>query len=547
MSNNNNSVNFFKFKNVQLVRRQNPARQTRQNTDIKMQGTAEEQFAGIAAAARAEALNDIDDILTDDESVDYSPPKQQSLEPQVQVQNNNQSISDSDETNNSTPGSATDSSLDTWSIEVIQPHEGLEIRLPINLPQRALPNSPESPRTNVAVPVPDDLLTEDEETGDNDVLPTETTVKPDVSPTPQVLQTVRSAIELAVKDFKPSEQRIIDKCGEVNFQLSNHQDWQQPNMRLCQDICDLLPLLYQSGFNTEGFPTLEDYLYQTVGTLPCQSLLRLALDSVFEEFPEISAIQTKVYRMLKCHLSVINHPSFTQFDDISLANHDFDRVVGPDFHNISGTESRPDLSLQTDFNKTYYSVFSQTQRQVYRVNERSFRKLRKDRANSCPDIVQQLNRDFDHFSNSNWRYTTANEPVYPDPYFFKNNQQTQTEIIHTLQVKDTGAQYSSPSDSDDSSSSDLDSDIEGTENITVTRRDIHRCSASSEDLYTNPMPPHKRFRTSTPEPRDRRPYKEQIRCPLKEIINHRPALHIPPVDLIVAPGGLAPNVQLGRQ
>ena len=122
------------------------------------------------------------------------------------------------------------------------------------------------------------------------------------------------------------------------MQLSNHQDWQQPNSRLREDICDLLPLLYQSGFNTEGFPTLEDYLYQTVGMLPCQSLLRLAL-----EFPEISAIQSKVYRMLKCHLSVINHPSITQVDDISLANHDFDRVVGPDFHNVSGTESRPDL------------------------------------------------------------------------------------------------------------------------------------------------------------------------------------------------------------
>ena len=182
-------------------------------------------------------------------------------------------------------------------------------------------------------------------------------------------------------------------------------------------------------------------------------------------------------------------------------------------------------------------MFSQAQRQVYRVTKRSFRKLRKDRANSCPDIVQQLNRDFDHFSSSNWRYTTANEPVCPDPYFFKNDQQTQTEIIHTLQVKDTGAQYSSPSDSDESSSSDFDSDIEGTENITVTRRDIHRRSASSEDLYTNPKPPHKRFRTSTPELPERRPYREQIRCPLKEIINHRPALHIPPVELTVAPGG----------
>ena len=229
MSNNNNSGNFFKFKNVQLVRRQNPARQTQQNTDIRTQGTAEEQFAAIATAARAEVLNDIDDILTDDESVDYSSPKQQPLEPQVHVQNNNQQISDSDETNNSTPGSATDSSLDTSSIEVIQAHEELEIRLPINLPQRAPPNSPESPRTNVAVPVPDDLLTEDEETGEDDVPPTKTTVKPDVkgrqetlSPTPQVSQTVRSAIELTVKDFEPSEQHIIDKCGEVDFQLSNH-------------------------------------------------------------------------------------------------------------------------------------------------------------------------------------------------------------------------------------------------------------------------------------------------------------------------------------
>ena len=135
MSDNNNSGNFFKFKNLQLVRRQNATRQTRQNTDIISQGTAEEQIAEIAAAARAQALNDIDDILTDDDSIDYSPPQQQPLEPQVQVQNTNQHPSDSDETNNSLRASTTDSSLDMSSIEVIQPHEGLEIRLPINLPQ----------------------------------------------------------------------------------------------------------------------------------------------------------------------------------------------------------------------------------------------------------------------------------------------------------------------------------------------------------------------------------------------------------------------------
>ena len=510
MSNNNNSGNFFKFKNVQLVRRPNSGRQTRQNTQITTQGTAEEQFAEIAAAAHAKALNNIDDILTDDDSVDYSAPRQQPLEPQVQVQNNNQQVSDSDEANNSTPESATDNSLDTSSIEVIQPHEGLEIRLPINPPQRAPPNSPESPRTNVAVPVPDNLLTEDEETGDRAVPPTVPPTTPDLkgrqetlSPTPRVPQSVRSAIELTVKDLEPSEQRITDKCGEVDFQLSNHRDWSQPNPRLHQDICDLLPILYQSGFNTEGFPNLEEYLYQTVGSLPYQSLLRLALDSVFEEFPEISAIQTKVYRMLKCHLSIINHSSITQFDDISLSNHDFDRVAGADFHNVSGSESRPDLSLQTDFNETYYSVFSQAQRQVYRVTERSVGRLHRDRANSCPDIVQQFNRDFDQLSNSNWRYTTAHEWFYPDPYYLKNDQQTQTELTPTLHVKDTGAQYSSPSDSSDSSSSDSDSDIEGTENITVAKRYLHRHSVSSEDLYTNPMPPNKRFRTSTPDPTER--------------------------------------------
>ena len=495
MSHNNDSGKFFKFKNLQLVRKQNTARQTRQNTDLRTQGTVEEQFAAITATARADALREIDNISSDDESVDYSPPEKQPFEPQVSVRDNGQQISDSDDTNKSTPEIATDSSLDTSSIEVIQPNEGLTIKLPHNLPQRALPNSPESPRTNIAVPISQDLFTEDEDTEDDDVPPTETTATPEVkgrqetlSPTPQVSQTVRSAIEVTAKDFEPSEQRIVDKCGEVDFQLSNHRDWQQPNPRLRQDICDLLPLVYQSGFNTEGFPNLEDYLYQTVGTLPCQSLLRLALDSVFEEFPEISAIQTKVYRMLKCHLSVINHPSITQFDDISLANHDFDRVVGPDFHNVSGAESRPDLSLQTDFNDTYYSVFSQAQRQVYRVTERSLNKLRKDRANSCPDIVQQLHRDTDRVANSNWRYTGSNQPVYPDPYKYRNDQQTQTEIQNILQVKDSGAQYSSPSDPEDSSSSEFDSDIEGTENITVTRRHINRRFCLIRGFIYKPYP-----------------------------------------------------------
>ena len=74
-----------------------------------------------------------------------------------------------------------------------------------------------------------------------------------------------------------------------------------------------------------------------------------------------------------------------------------------------------------------------------------------------------------------------------------------------------------------------------------------RQSLSSEDLYTAPTPPSKWFRTSTPEPTDQKPDKEPLWCLLKEIVNHRAALHIPPVDIVVAPGQRAANAQRGLQ
>ena len=52
---------------------------------------------------------------------------------------------------------------------------------------------------------------------------------------------------------------------------------------------------------------------------------------------------------------------------------------------------------------------------------------------------------------------------------------------------------------------------------------------------------------STPEPCERKPEKEPSRCPLKEIINHNRALHITPVDIIVAPGRQGGNTQKGLQ
>ena len=83
---NNKGGKFFKFQNVQIVRRPNAGRQTRQNTQINSQGSAEQQFQSIQAAAREEALVDLNDLLSEDESVDYSTPRQP-LQPTIQVQN----------------------------------------------------------------------------------------------------------------------------------------------------------------------------------------------------------------------------------------------------------------------------------------------------------------------------------------------------------------------------------------------------------------------------------------------------------------------------
>ena len=168
---NNRNGGFFKFKNVQIVCLPNSGRQARRNTQINAQGTAEDQFAEIAAVAHAETLDDIDDIFTDDDSIDYSPPYQHPIDAQIQVQTVNQQPSDSDDTSNITTDSVTDSSLDTFSIQVIQPHAELEIQLPINPLQQAPPKSLKSPKTNVTAHIPDGLITGDEETEDQVVPP----------------------------------------------------------------------------------------------------------------------------------------------------------------------------------------------------------------------------------------------------------------------------------------------------------------------------------------------------------------------------------------
>ena len=212
-------------------------------------------------------------------------------------------LSDSNDTNHSSslPDSVTDSSLETSSIEIIQPQqEGLEICLPLSPPPRTPPvppPSPQSPRTNIVAGV-SGLISEDEDT--TQVVPTSVNADPPeptgrkeiLSPMPQVSNSAHSAIELTAKDLETSEQHLCDKCGEVDFQLSTHTDWNQLHPRLHNDLSELIPVLFETGFNTKGFPNLKKYLCETVGSLPYQPLIRLALDAIFEEFPEISAVQT---------------------------------------------------------------------------------------------------------------------------------------------------------------------------------------------------------------------------------------------------------------
>ena len=129
---NSKGGNFFKFRNVQIVRRPNSGQNTRQNTQINTQGSVEAQFTDIQAAARAEALLNLQDILSDNDSVDYTS-SQEPLELQVQVQNVDSQTPDSEDTSLTNYETVTDSSIDSSSIEVLQ-LTGLQIQLPVNPP-----------------------------------------------------------------------------------------------------------------------------------------------------------------------------------------------------------------------------------------------------------------------------------------------------------------------------------------------------------------------------------------------------------------------------
>ena len=294
-----------------------------------MQGTAEEQFQNIVTVAEQEALQDIVEDIIDDLLDDSDGPDVVQTGTQVSITN---SESDTSSYNANSPEAPANTleliSASTSSIKVISPQEIQQE--PLSQPESqttqhttaqvptgpvlpTLLNPPINPRTNVTTEYDNELFTEDED--DNQIVPpslnnpgrTQT-----LSPTPNLVSSVKSAIELTARDLTP-----------------------QHNKQVCEELVTLIPILYQTTFNTEGFPSLEKYLWETVGTLPHLLLLRLSLDVIFDEFPDISAIQTMVYCMLKCYLSITNQPAVHQFQDIHLTNHDFDRVTGTAFDSIS--------------------------------------------------------------------------------------------------------------------------------------------------------------------------------------------------------------------
>ena len=174
---------------------------------------------------------DLNDLLSEDESVDYSTPCQP-LQPTVQVQNQiHQNTGFLTIPVSVNPETVTDSSLDSSSIEVLQPDTGLQIPLPINPPQRQPPTNPPTPRTNVAVPHNDNLITDDEETGDQVVPPAvgaqtseQGRCEDIISHPSETHKTIQSEIELTVNDLEMSNQRLTDKCAEIDLQLSTHVD-----------------------------------------------------------------------------------------------------------------------------------------------------------------------------------------------------------------------------------------------------------------------------------------------------------------------------------
>ena len=241
---------FFKFQNVQIVRRP-----TRQNTQFNVQGTVEEQFQNIVAAAEQEAFQNIGDDIVDDILDDSDGPEVVQTGTQVSITS---SESDTSSYNVNSPEAPTNTlqstSPSTLSIEVISPQEVQQQELPqqpesneatliiaqvpVDPALQLLSSSspPVNPQTNVTTPYNDELFTEDED--EDQIVPPSLNNpgrKETLSPTPNIVNTMRSAIELTVNDLQPRDEPLTAKCGEVDLLLNTNATSPHHNRQLREE------------------------------------------------------------------------------------------------------------------------------------------------------------------------------------------------------------------------------------------------------------------------------------------------------------------------
>ena len=235
-----------------------------------MQGTQEEQFAEIVKHAQESAIPRLEEEQEEEQLQDSSAP----LETE----------------NYLFPSSA--EGTDSSSVEVLNPAESNSSSI-INSGPELIPNS--CIQTTLQ-----DYFTDDEDS-ESPVIGKQGTLN-----TITVKVEVNTAPKLSIEETEDEEElehvqcKVYDECAVVDLILST-----KGVSHTKQELQRLIPLLYQSRVNVDCFQALKLYLEEQVGTLPDESFLRIALDTIFEENPQIKYLQDFIYVHVKCFLSVV--------------------------------------------------------------------------------------------------------------------------------------------------------------------------------------------------------------------------------------------------
>ena len=260
--------------------------------------------------------------------------------------------------NYSFPNSA--EGTDSSSVEVLNPDNSNSSSIVDSGPE-LIPNS--RVQNNIL-----DYFTDDEDSeppliGKQGTLNT-ITIKADINTVP------KSSIEDSEdkEDLEYAQRKIYDECAVVDLILST-----KGVTHAKQELQSLIPSLYQGRVDVDCFPALKFYLEQQVGTLPNGSFLRIALDTLFEENPQIKYLQEFLYAHVKCLLAEINSRDYHQFQNIPDL---IDRVSGYLY-----AADKVTLHDITDFDKTFQSACSKL---GITNNTKTVH-----RTTSCPNLLEE--------------------------------------------------------------------------------------------------------------------------------------------------------------